>query len=264
MRTTQSKDGTTIAYDVHGSGPPLVYITGASGFRSFLPIRLDAKAFAKEFTVYSYDRRGRGASTDTQPWAVEREVEDIAALIEAAGGRADLYGHSSGAVLALEAAIRLGDKVRKVVMYDASNVSSEDEKAEYDQLGRQVRALLEAGRNAQAMTTFLKGIGMPRPFVAGLRLMPGWRTMVKLAPTLAYDIALTRELPPVERAAKLTEPVLVAVGEKSPPQLHRVADQLVAAIPEASFVSLAGQDHLVSARVLRPVLASFLKEATDR
>src|SRR5687767_14966693 len=114
MQTIQSKDGTTLAYDVYGSGPALIYITGASCFRNFMPVVQDAKAFAHEFTVYNYDRRGRGDSTDTQPYAIEREVEDIEALIDAAGGKASLYGHSSGAVLALEAALRLGDKIDKV------------------------------------------------------------------------------------------------------------------------------------------------------
>ena len=113
MKTTKSKDGTTLAYDVYGSGPALIYITGASCFRSFIPIVQDAKAFASEFTVYNYDRRGRGDSGNTLPYSLEREVEDIEAMIDAAGGKAYLYGHSSGAVLALEAAMRLGDKVQK-------------------------------------------------------------------------------------------------------------------------------------------------------
>lgn len=101
MRTTTSRDGTVLAYDVYGSGPALIYITGAICFRSFMPIVQDAKAFAKEFTVYNYDRRGRGDSGNTLPWSVAGEVEDIEALIDAAGGKAYLYGHSSGAVLAL-------------------------------------------------------------------------------------------------------------------------------------------------------------------
>src|SRR3712207_6658231 len=141
MKTIQSKDGTTLAYDVYGSGPALIYITGASCFRSFLPIVHDAKAFGKEFTVYNYDRRGRGDSTDTQPYAIEREVEDIAALIEAAGGKASLYGHSSGAVLALEAALQLGDKVDKIVMYDPPYVHDETEKVQYNKLSEEVNKL---------------------------------------------------------------------------------------------------------------------------
>lgn len=113
MGTVESRDGTTLAYDIYGSGPALIYITGASCYRSFFPVVQDAKAFAKQFTVYNYDRRGRGDSTDTQPYAIDREVEDIEALIDAAGGRASLYGHSSGAVLALEAALLLGEKIDK-------------------------------------------------------------------------------------------------------------------------------------------------------
>ncbi|HEU4326137.1 MAG TPA: alpha/beta hydrolase [Roseiflexaceae bacterium] len=259
MNTIRSKDGTTLAYDVYGSGPPLISITGASCFRSFMPVVQDAKAFAKEFTVYNYDRRGRGDSTDTLPYAVEREVEDIEALIDAAGGRASLYGHSSGAVLALEAALRLGDKIDRVVMYDPPYVHDEVEKAQYNTLSQQVHRLLQDGNNAQAMTTFLKGIGMPKLFVFLLRFMPGWKTMVALAPTLAYDIALTRDLPPLERASRIAVPVQVIVGEKSPAGVHAVARQLAQAIPGARFLQLAGQDHLASAKALLPVLVGFVK-----
>jgi pimeloyl-ACP methyl ester carboxylesterase len=259
MKTIRSKDGTILAYDVYGSGPALIYITGASCFRSFWPIVQDAKAFSREFTVYSYDRRGRGDSTDTQPYAIEREVEDIEAIIDAAGGKASLYGHSSGAALALEAALRLGGKVEKAVMYDPPYACDEAEQAEYAILSQQVYALLEAGQNARAMTTFLKGIGMPKLFVYLVRLMPGWKTMAALAPTLAYDIALTRDLPPLERAAQVAVPVQVIVGEKSPAGILGVARQLAGAIPGAAFIQLAGQDHMVSAKVLLPLLASFLK-----
>lgn len=261
MKTIQSKDGTTLAYDVYGSGPALIYITGASCFRSFMPVVQDAKAFAAAFTVYNYDRRGRGDSTDTQPYAIEREVEDIEALIDAAGGKASLYGHSSGAVLALEAALRLGDKVDKVVMYDTSYAHDEVEKAEYNTLSQQVHKLLRDGKNGQAMMTFLKGIGMPKLFVYMLRFMPGWKTMAALAPTLAYDIALTRDLPPLDRASQVTVPVQVMVGEKSPAGLHEVASQLAKAIPLATFIQLEGQDHMANAKALLPTLISFLKPA---
>ncbi|HET7274100.1 MAG TPA: alpha/beta hydrolase [Longimicrobiaceae bacterium] len=260
MKTIQSKDGTTLAYDIYGSGPALIYIAGASCFRSFMPVVQDAKAFAKEFTVYNYDRRGRGDSSDTQPYAIEREVEDIEALIDAAGGKANLYGHSSGAVLALEAALDLGgDRVDKVVMYDPPYVHDEAERSEYGKLSQQVRDLLRVGKNARAMTTFLKGIGMPKLFVYLVRLMPGWRTMAALAPTLAYDIALTRNLPPVVRAARITVPVQLIVGEKSPAGIHDVANQLVKAIPGATFIQLAGQGHMAGAKAILPVLAGFLK-----
>ncbi|MFZ4657382.1 MAG: alpha/beta fold hydrolase [Caldilineaceae bacterium] len=259
MKTTQSKDGTTLAYDVYGSGPALIYITGASCFRSFWPIVQDAKAFAKEFTVYNYDRRGRGDSSDMQPYAIAREVEDIAAMIDVAGGRANLYGHSSGAVLALEAALRLGDKIDKVVMYDPPYVHDEAEKAKYNHLSQQVHTLLQAGKNGQAMRTFLGGIGMPKLFVYLMPLLPGWKTMRKLAPTLAYDITLTRDLPPVARAAHVAIPVQILAGEKSPAGIRAVARQLTNAIPGATFIQVKGQDHMVSAKVLLPLLTSFLK-----
>ncbi len=264
METTQSKDGTILAYDIYGSGPPLIFITGASCSRNFMPVVQDAKAFAKEFTVYNYDRRGRGDSTDTQPYAIEREVEDIAAMIDAAGGKASLYGHSSGAVLALEAALRLGNKVDKVVMYDPPYVHTETEKSKYNSLSQQVHKLLQAGKNGPAMRTFLKGIGMPKFFVYLMPLMPGWRSMKALAPTLAYDIALTRDLPPVDRAAQVTVPIQIVVGEKSPASIHGSAHQLTEAIPGVTFIELAGQDHMVSAKALLPVLVGFLKSQPQK
>jgi pimeloyl-ACP methyl ester carboxylesterase len=261
MKIIQSTDGTTLAYDVYGSGPPLIYITGASCFRKFMPVVQDAKGFAKEFTVYNYDRRGRGDSTDTQPYAIEREVEDIAALIDVAGGKANLYGHSSGAVLALEAALRFPHKIDKVVMYDPPYVHDETEKAQYHALRQRVDKLLAAGKNGSAMRTFLNGIGMPKFFVYLLPLMPGWRTMRNLAPTLAYDIELTRDLPPVDRAAQVTVPLQIVVGEKSPESVKSSAKQLADAMPNVTLITLSGQDHMVSAKALLPLLTKFLKAA---
>ena len=260
MQTTRSQDGTTLAYDVYGSGPALIYITGATCFRSFKPILKDAKTFAQEFTVYNYDRRGRGDSGDTRPYAMEREVEDVEAMIDAAGGNANLYGHSSGAVLALEAALRMPGKVDKVAVYDASYVHDEAEKASYGQLRQEVQRLLKAGRNGDALKTFLKGIGMPGMFVGLLPLFPGWSTMVALAPTLVYDIALTEDLPPVDRAARVTVPTQIIVGEKSPASVHDVATQLTGAVPNAEFVQLPRQNHMVSPQALLPSLSRFLKQ----
>lgn len=259
MKTTQSKDGTRLAYDVYGSGPPLIYITGATCFRKFMPIVHDAKTFAKEFTVVNYDRRGRGDSGDTPPYSIWREIEDIEAMIDAAGGKANLLGHSSGAVLALEAALRLADKINKVVMYDPPYVHDEAEKAVYAQLSHEVQMLLDAGNNKKALKTFSKGIGMPTVFVWLLPLFPGWKTMAALAPTLAYDIALTKDLPPLDRAAQVTVPTQIIVGEKSPAFMQQVAKELTEAMPTATFKLLAGQDHMVSAKALLPLLTTFFK-----
>ncbi len=259
MLQVASKDGTTIAYDVYGSGPPLIYITGATCFRKFMPIVQDAKTFANAFTVYNYDRRGRGDSGNTSPYAIEREVEDIEAMIDAAGGKANLLGHSSGAVLALEAALRLGDKIDRVVMYDPPYVHDEAEKATYAQLSHAVQTLLDAGNNKRAVKTFSKGIGMPTLFVWLLPLFPGWKTMAALAPTLAYDIALTKDLPPLDRAAQVTVPMQIIVGEKSPAFMQQVGRELTDVMPTATFKLLAGQDHMVSAKVLLPLLTAFFK-----
>lgn len=254
MRTTTSQDGTKLAYDVAGDGPALIYITGATCFRKFRPIATDAAVFATEFTVYNYDRRGRGDSGNTMPYAKQREVDDIEALVDAAGGTAILYGHSSGAALALEAAARMPHKIAAVAIYDASYVHDEAERVSYARLAEEVGALLAADKNARALKVFLRGIGMPRAFVALLPLFPGWKTMKALAPTLMYDIGLTEVLPPLERFTSIDAPVLVAVGEKSPPGLHQVADQLAEAIPQATHRLLAGQNHMVGARALLPIL----------
>ncbi|MFE1594140.1 alpha/beta fold hydrolase [Nocardia sp. NPDC058705] len=254
MRTATSTDGTEIAYDISGGGPALVYITGAICFRRFRPVVGDARVFSSAFTVYNYDRRGRGDSGNALPYSVEREVDDIEAVVDAAGGRAVLYGHSSGAALALEAAARLPDKIDRVVIYDASYVHDEAERVSYAQLADKVRVLVDEGENGRALKVFLRGIGMPSAFVALLPLFPGWRTMKALAPTLMYDIAITEDLPPVARFAGIEVPVQVVVGEKSPPELRQVARALADAIPGATHQILAGQDHMVSAEKLMPML----------
>lgn len=155
--------------------------------------------------------------------------------------------------------MRLGNKVSKVVIYDAAYVHDDAEKTEYGQLSQEVDGLLKKGKNGKAMTHFLQGIGMPKAFVYLMPLMPGWRTMKALAPTLLYDIALTRDLPPLARIAKITVPTHIVVGQKSPAGLHDVAAQLARAIPHASSTTLAGQDHMPKASAVLQVLTSFWK-----
>lgn len=259
MKTTKSKDGTTIAYDVYGSGPALIYITGAICSRNFGPVVKDAKFFASEFSVYNYDRRGRGDSTDTKPYSIEKEVEDIEAIIDAAGGSAYLYGHSSGAVLALEASLRLPNKVIKSALFDASYVHDDAEKKQYADLRKEVLGLLQKNENASALKKFLVGIGMPKIFVYLLPLMPGWSSMKALAPTLEYDMILTCDLPPLARAAQVNVPLQVMYGEKSPAGIHDVAKNLAKAIPSAKLEIVAGQDHMVSPKALMPFLLGFFK-----
>ncbi|WP_227981837.1 alpha/beta fold hydrolase [Nocardia spumae] len=258
MRTTLSKDGTNVAYDVRGDGPALIYITGATCFRTFRPVVADAKVFATAFTVYTYDRRGRGDSGDTLPYRVANEIEDVEAMIDAAGGRAHLYGHSSGAALALEAALRLPRKVDRVVIYDASYVHDEPERAAYATLSRHVGSLLDRGENSRAIKQFLCGIGMPRFFVHLLPVVPGWTTMKALAPTLRYDIALTADLPPVDRFTEIEVPVQVLAGGRSPAGLLDVARSIAEAVPGSGYRVLDAQDHMADAKVLLPILRDAL------
>lgn len=237
----------------------MIYITGATCFRSFEPVLYDAQIFAQQFSVYNYDRRGRGDSSNTLPYAPQREFEDIEAMIDAAGGTATLYGHSSGAILALEAAMQLSDKVSKLVLYDPSYASDEADQQEFKELSQGLNTLLDQGKNDEAISLFLEGIGMPTEVITEFQQSPQWATMTALAPTLAYDTLLASDLPPIERASRLTTPTQIMVGEESPASIHDVADQLREAIPNVEYVKLAGQDHMPDPEVLLPLLASFLK-----
>jgi pimeloyl-ACP methyl ester carboxylesterase len=259
VKTTHSKDGTLLAYDVYGSGPTLIIITGATCFRSFEPVLYDARVFAEQFTVYTYDRRGRGDSGNTLPYAPAREVEDISAMIEAAGGNAYLYGHSSGAILALEAAMQLGDNVRKLVLYDPAYSSDEADQQEFQALSHHLDTLLDSGKNEEAITLFLEGIGIPGDVIDGMQQSQAWATMTALAPTLAYDTTLAGDVAPIERASHLTTPTHIIVGENSPPSIHKVADQLRNAIPTATYTMLSGEDHMPNPNAVLPVLTNFLK-----
>ena len=257
MQIVVSEDGTRIAYDVVGEGRPVICIFGATCFRTFLPVKGDVKTFAQRFRVINYDRRGRGDSGNQSPWSLEREIEDLEALIDANGGTVSLYGHSSGAVLALEASLRLGTKVERAIIHDASYVSDDVDRAEFTALAEDVDSLLRAGKNGRAIKRFLTGIGMPRAFALMLPLFPGWGTMKRLAPTLRYDIVLTEAPPQYDRFTRIEHPVMILAGEKNPAAIHRVYERLVATIPGATGHVLAGQDHLASAKVLLPMFDTF-------
>lgn len=159
----------------------------------------------------------------------------------------------------MHATLRLGPNVKGLVIYDAPWVHDVVEREEYATLRAQVEQLLDRGRNAAALRRFLTGIGMPRGFIAVLPLPPGWRTMVRLAPTLRYDLELTANLPPLDLAAQVEVPTHVLVGERSLAELHDVARALAETVPGATFATLAGQDHMVAAKTLLPVLVDRLR-----
>jgi pimeloyl-ACP methyl ester carboxylesterase len=212
--------------------------------------------------VYNYDRRGRGDSGDHQPYAVEREIEDIEALIDAAGGAACLYGHSSGAALALDAAIQLGKKVKKLAMYEVPYNDDLKAQAAWREYIQQITEALAADRRGDAVAAFMKYVGTPAEQIEGMRHEPFWPALEAIAPTLAYDhtAILGKDASiPTEWAAKLSVPVLVMNGSASFPFMYTTARALSQALPHAELRTLEGQTHDVDSKVLAPVLVEFFQ-----
>jgi pimeloyl-ACP methyl ester carboxylesterase len=261
MNKLFSKDGTEIAYDKQGQGLTVILVDGALGFRSFGPMPELAKLLSTHFTVVTYDRRGRGGSGDNKPYAVEREIEDIEALIDEGGGSAYLYGISSGACLALEAAIKLGYKVKKLALYEPPYKSGETAPEEWREYNKQLRELLTAGRRGDAVALFMTLVGVPAGQIEGMRQAPMWSIFEAIAPTLAYDAATMGEdrSVPTERASRITASTLVMHGGAGYAFMKDTALTLGKAIPNAEFRTLEGQTHAVASQVIAPVLAEFFK-----
>lgn len=261
MNIVRSPDGTKIAYDRDGEGPALIVVDGAMCTRSSNAKAELAGLLAPHVTTYSYDRRGRGDSGDTLPYTVDREIEDIEALIDEAGGSASLYGHSSGAALAMDAAIKLGSKVTKLAMYE---VPYNDDPAAQRAWAGYITELTEAlatDRPGDAVAAFMALVGMPVTQIDGMRAAPFWAGMEAIAPTLAYDhpAILGKDAAiPVQRAARVQVPTLVMYGDASFPFMAGTARTLSQAMPLASLCALPGQTHEVSPAALAPVLADFL------
>jgi pimeloyl-ACP methyl ester carboxylesterase len=261
MSKVMSKDGTTIAFDKLGQGPAMILVNGAMGYREFFGGKPLAAELSNEFTVYDYDRRGRGESTDTQPYAVEREIEDIEALIEEAGGSAYLYGISSGAVLALKAATKLGPaKVSKLALYEPPFNSDDDNaKQEFAAFTQRMAELLAANQRGEAVAFFMADM-LPPEMIEGMRQSPEWLLMEGVAHTLAYDNAVLGDgAVPAEAAHAATMPTLVMDGGESAASFHDAAQALVDALPNARYRTLERQTHAPpDPEALAPVLAEFL------
>jgi pimeloyl-ACP methyl ester carboxylesterase len=262
MQKVTSKDGTTIAFDQSGTGPALVLVGGAFEQRAMDSETAHLAALpllAQHFTVFHYDRRGRGDSTDTQPYAVEREIEDIEALINEAGGSAFLFGLSSGAALAFEAALALGSKVKKLAMYEAPYNSDDTARHAWMDYRKQLTELLAADRRGDAVALFMMLVGMPADHVPGMRLHPLWPMFEAVAPTLAYDAAALGDdaSVPTERAASVAVPALIMDGGASYPFMHITATALANAMPHAQHRTLEGQTHEVAAEAIAPILVEF-------
>ena len=258
METVISNDGTEIAYDKRGTGPALILVDGALCYRSFGPMPQLAELLAPNFTVYNYDRRGRGDSGDTQPYALEREIEDLGALIDAAGGSAFVFGTSSGAALALETAVQLGVKIKKLAMYEPPYLSDPAASQAWKDYRKDLAEFLAEGRRGDAAALFMMSVGTPEEQVNGMRQAPVWQIFETVAPTLAYDAAALGEdrYVPVQKAAQVRVPTLVMNGTVIPFMLG-TAQALANAIPDAKHRTLEGQPHDVNLEVLAPVLVEY-------
>jgi pimeloyl-ACP methyl ester carboxylesterase len=261
-----SKDGTPIAYERLGDGPALILIDGALGFRKFGSAPDLARLLAPRLTVFAYDRRGRGESGDTPPVALEREIEDIDALIEHAGGHASLYGISSGGALALEAAAALGDSVDRLALYEIPYDDTVGGVSAWRAYRTQLGELLGAGRAGDAAELFMRFVGASDEGVARMRAQPVWVTFEAVAPTLAYDAAALGDdrTVPVHHAGSVTAPTLVMEGSASRehmPFMHASAVTLFEAMRKAEHRVVEGQAHDVDVHVLAPILAEFFGRA---
>jgi pimeloyl-ACP methyl ester carboxylesterase len=255
METTKSADGTVIAYEQTGDGPPLVVAVGAfCDRRTFVP----SPGLTSRFTVYTYDRRGRGDSGDTQPYAVEREVEDLAAVVSAAdaGSGVFAYGHSSGGALVLRAAAA-GVPLTAVASYEAPFIVPGSREVAADPAER-IHELVAAGRRDDAVRYWMTTVvAAPPQVLQTMEGSPAWPALAALTHTLPYDIALTGDQGVPATLAAIAVPALVLGGGTSPDWFHRAVRSTADVIPGARLVMVEGYDHNVTAEVLAPVLTEF-------
>lgn len=262
MDKTISKDGTPIAFDRVGNGPALILVDGAMCSRAFGPMPALARRLASHFTVVHYDRRGRGDSGDGHSYDVLREIEDLDAVIQAAGGSAAVFGVSSGGALALEAAARLSS-VTRVAIYEAPFIVDNTHPPLSPTFVAETRALIDAGNRGDALKKFMRLVGVPSPMVLVMPLLPFWKKLKAVAHTLTNDLTIVE---PYQQGRALTKahfanvrvPVLVMAGGKSPAYMQNGMKQLAGVLPNAGHVTLPGQTHMVKDAVVAPELVRFL------
>ncbi|MFD7688290.1 alpha/beta fold hydrolase [Streptomyces sp. NPDC059781] len=254
-KNISSRDGTSLAYESAGRGATIVLVSGAmSTGATAAPL---AALLSERFQVVVYDRRGRGVSGDTAPYAVEREIEDLAALIEAVGGEAALHGVSSGGALALRAAAS-GLPVHHVSVYETPYAMSEEDLGERARYTERLTAALAEGRRGDAVELFLRLTGLGEDVVRGARQSPMWAGMESIAPSLAYDDAVMGDgSVPRGLLASIRVPVLSIAGDASPAWMREAARAIAESVPRGTYRTLEGQTHMVEPDVLAPVLADF-------
>jgi pimeloyl-ACP methyl ester carboxylesterase len=254
-----SADGATIVFDRSGAGPAIILVHGAFTDRAHPILAGVAATLAPWFTVFNYDRRGRGDSGNRQPYAVGREIDDLAALIEIAGGSAMVFGGSSGAALALETAAR-NPAISKLAVWEPPyHVDRSAPELTHDFAAR-LDALVKEGRRADAVEVYLmEAAEVPREAVAAMRLQPSWADVEAVAHTLAYEAAVMGpgNALPARRLAAITQPTLVLTGENSPAWMANAGKAVARTIPGAIHRVLEGQTHNVSPAALAPELLEF-------
>jgi pimeloyl-ACP methyl ester carboxylesterase len=260
MDKVRSEDDTAIAFDRVGEGPPIILVVGAFNDRATgAPL---AAALQDRFSVVTYDRRGRGDSGDTPPYAVEREVEDLQAIIEEVGGSASVFGYSSGAVLSLMAAAR-GLAITRLALYDLPLSARGARIHRPEDLAARLAGLVEADRRGDAVALFqTEGVGLPSEVVAQLRQAPFWPALEAMAHTLVYETEIVGDGSlPVELASSVAVPTLAIAGGESFPFMRETPSALAAVMPDARARVLEGQSHDIVPHALAPALEEFFSEA---
>jgi pimeloyl-ACP methyl ester carboxylesterase len=254
MELVESADRTTIAIDRSGGGPPLVIVLGAFCDRS--TSKSLAALLARSYTVYEYDRRGRGDSGNGVPCSIEREVEDLAAVIAAAGRPPFVYGHSSGGILALETAAR-GVEMRALAVYEPPYTGDNDPGREF---GHHLDQLVTAGRRDQAAEQWLAATGTPPPVIESIKRSPGWAHRQALAHTLSQDLRLTNGgQVPIDRLKRIDAPVLAMAGAASPPWAASTIATIAGALPHSDDLIVEGQQHIPADSAVAAILDSFFR-----
>jgi pimeloyl-ACP methyl ester carboxylesterase len=263
FRTVSSKDGTRIAYDVAGSGPALILVDGAMCSRGFGPMPDLSKHLQKDFTVYNYDRRGRGDSGNVLPYSPEREVEDLAAMITEAGGTAVVFGISSGGGLALRAAAA-GLPISRLAIYEAPYMVSDSKKRPDDMLGDLDRFIATGNPGGAVRYFMVEMVGAPAIATVFMRAMPKvWKQMLAVAPTIPNDARVMggNFRPDTVSFSTITAPALVMRGGKAAQWMTDAAELLAKTLPHSSYKVLPKQTHQVKSAAIAPSLIEFLSRS---
>ena len=265
MHTITSRDGTRIAYDVYGAGEPVILVEGALCGRHFGPTNKLAAELGKQFRVYHYDRRARGDSGASTDYSIARELEDLSALIDEAGGSASIVGFSSGACLAIEAAAA-GLPVRHLAFYEPPYMVGPKARKVPTNFEAEVQKLVADGKNGDAVAYFMtKLIGMPSIFLIPMKFSKMWKQLTPQAPSLPFDMeAVNGFNPPIERMRRIAVPTLAINGNKTFPVIIDSTKLCAETIPGAGHVVLAGQTHEVKAEAIAPELVRFFSGAAAR